>query len=644
MPAVKLENFQGIIPKAPPTLLTPQQAQRADNIRLYGGELLPWRKPSFVYKPANVNPVVSIYHVINTSNGQDRWLTFEADTDVQLGPVPNPQEQRLYMTQAGHAPMKTDWAMLSTGSGPYPASTVPMGVPNPATAPTLAANGTGSGTAITRAYVYTWINMFGTIAEETGPSNAATVNWQSGQTVTVSGFQAPPGAPQNIQYIRIYRTVTGTDPTQVNYYEVAQIPVGTASFVDNISDAAIVGSPLSTVGWGPPPTDLQGLVSLPNGMLAGWSASNQVWFCEPYNPHSWPANYMQPLSFDIVGLAVYEQNLVVMTNTCPYILTGIHPAQMTVTRINLWEPCASKRSIAGDLSGVLYASPNGIVGISSMVQGVITTGLMRRDEWQKWFDAVHMIGAIYNAQYFGFFPDTNGDSFSGGWAIVLDKADNPYMQASVNMDVASFAHAPPCGRMDQYATAVVVDRVNAAMYYVDHLDNTIYQIDGDPLDYQIGDWYSKRFVLARPVNMASIQTDADYEADDTPLYQLVARYETQNQQWLAAHTSGPFGGTLNSTQLNGGGNLTGLGSTMGTLNGSYQIWDVPSIFDFRSVNVKVYADDQLVFTYNPISLDPVRMPANYKCRTWEIEISANFRVRTCALATSMFELGKTGQG
>ena len=63
MPAVKLEGFQGIAPKIGVTQLTQQQAQQADNVRLYGGELLPWHKPSFVYHPnypAGAAPIMSM--------------------------------------------------------------------------------------------------------------------------------------------------------------------------------------------------------------------------------------------------------------------------------------------------------------------------------------------------------------------------------------------------------------------------------------------------------------------------------------------------------------------------------------------------------------------------------------------------------
>lgn len=635
MPAVKLEAFQGIVPKAAKTVLAPTQGQQADNVRLYGGDLYPWRKPKFTFQPKNTNPIVSIYHVVHSSTSDDRWLTFEQDTDVVEGPVPDVAENRLYMTQANSPPSKTNWAMLSTGAGPYPATTVPMGVPNPTGTLGLSASGTGTGTAVTRAYVYTWVNAFGSVSEETAPSNAAAVNWQTGQTITVTRTETPPAAPQNITKWRIYRTVTSSAGT-ASFLMVAELPIATTTFTDNISDAAIPGDPLNTVNFDPPPANLQGLVSMPNGILAGF-VGNEVYFSEPYMPHAWPADYVQPVAYAIVGLAVYEQNLVVMTKGSPYVMTGITPDVMSVTAVKLFEPCVAKRSIAADMSGVCYASPNGLVGISSLVQGVVSSGLMRRQEWQK-YNPTLFTSIVYNGQYFGFAPDTQGTSSSGGWGMILDKSDSSQLAASTKTDVASYANAPPMSQMDYWANAAFVDRTTANLYVVDYHSNYIYQIDGDELDYMIGEWMSKRFILTSPANMSCIQVDADYEASDEPLYELVQRYVTDNTNWLSSNPTSAIHGGVNCMQMNGGGNRTAIGNTMGTVNGSPEIWDMPNVFDFRSCNIQVFAQDVLVYTYNPVSIEPVRMLSGFKAHAWEIKSSANFRVRSISMATSMTEL------
>lgn len=638
MPAIHIEGFQGAIPKMAPTALQNVQAQRADNCRLYGADIDPWRKPFQIYKAAYpvAQPILSIYHMIQQSTGNDRWLTWTLDTDCVDSPVPDPTETRVYYTNA-NGQFKANWAMASSGNGPYPGNQMPMGIPNPVTAPTLAANGTGSGTAVTRAYTYTWVNQFGTILEESAPANAAQVNWQSGQTVTVSGFQAPPGAPYNFQYIRIYRTVTNSAGT-ASYLEVAQIPANQASYVDNLSDAQIPGSALSTIGFTAPPSNMIGLVMMPNGFMAGFFG-NTLCFSEPYLPYAWPAIYQQPLAFSIVGLGVYGQSLVVATIDSPYILTGIHPAQLTVTRVALREPCVAKRSITADMSGVAYASANGLVGISGLVQGIVTNGMTRRTDWQK-MNPTNFTSVIYNGQYFGFHADTIGDSASGGWAEAFDKSENTYLSAATRSDVASFFSGPPKTRLDFWANAAYVDRITAAMYLVNKHDNCIYQMEADPAASLNATWHSKRFILPQPANMSAIQVDADYELTDVPLASLVQRYVLDNQTYLAAHPNTDLGGGVNEKQVNGGGQRQAIGNTMGTVNGSPYIWDIPSLFDFTNLNVRVYASDTLVYTYNPLNLEPVRMYGGFKSRIWEIEVTSNFRVRSLSMATSMEELKK----
>jgi hypothetical protein len=526
--------------------------------------------------------------------------------------------------------------MASTGNGPYPAAHMPMGVPFPTTAPTLAANGTGTGTAVTRAYVYTWVNLFGTVEEESSPSPASEVNWMSGQSITVSGFQAPPAAPYNIQHLRLYRTVVGSTAGVVNYLMVAELPASTTTYTDSISDAALPGDALTSDGYDPPPAGLTGLVIMPNGFLAGFFG-NTVCFSEPFKPHAWPAIYQQPLAMAVVGLGVYEQNLVVATVDTPYVMTGVHPAQLTVTRVAIREPCVAKRSVVSDLSGVAFASSNGLVGISALVQGLISNGLLRRTDWTK-MNPTNFTSAIFDGQYFGYHADTIGDSSTGGWGEIFDRGEGTAFSAAMRADVATYSNGPPKTRLDYWASAVLVDHYTAALYVVNQHDNKIYQIDGDQIESMNAIWHSKRHVLPQPMNMSAIQTDADYELSDVPLLEIVQRYVQDNQTWLAAHPATTLLGSLNTHQLNGGGQRVAIGNTMGTLNGSPLIWDVPSASDFTNLNVRVYASDTLVFTYNPLNLEPMRMPGGFKSRIWEIEITSNFRVRSLSMATTMAEL------
>ena len=629
MPVIDLRNFQGEVPKMGPSNLDPNQAQRATNCRVVSGELRPLKRPVKVFDPAN--QPVSIYRI---SNGADsRWLTFTRDTDTVASPLADVTDFRVYYTD-GVQPRKTNWNLATTNGtnvvGPFPVASYPMGVPNPTIAPTLAVTGTGTGTAATRAYVYTYLNQFGSLVEESGPSPATLVNWQSGQTVNVSGL--PTTVPnQNVTAKRLYRTVAGTSGSI--YEWVADIPIGTATYADSLTDLQIPGAPLPSATWVPPPDNLQGLISIGNGVLAGF-VGNTLYFSEPYKPHAWPVQYTLTFPARIVGLGMAGAQLVVCTEQFPWLVTGTAPGNMSQQPVTIYEPCVSKRSIVSDLTGCLYASPNGLVGISSIIQGVITDKLIEREAWAA-FNPTTMIGSIYDGRYCGFYtipsdiPQQDGASSSlGGRCMVMDKADEPIRALYTHMDVAGFALAPPLTFLEFYALGAYTDRQTGNLYAVNQADNAIYQIDGDAVNTMQSNWKSKRFIFNSPVNMALIQVDAKYDVLDDldALNQQVAAIKAANE---AIFATGEIHGALATSAFN-----------TQQFNGS-MLQDIPETGDVFSFQVLVYAGGKLLCTYNPADNEPMRLPSGFRSQVWEVEIAANYPVRSVTMATSMKELRDT---
>lgn len=626
MPVIDLRNFQGEVPKMGPSALDPTQAQRATNCRVVSGELRPLRKPVKVFSPAN--QPVSIFRISNGASSA--WLTFTQDTDIVQGVVPDVSDNRVYYTD-GIAPRKTNWNMAtnfgSNSIGPFPLAYYNMGIANPVGSPGLTPVGSGSGTAVTRAYVYTYLETFGALVEESGPSPAGTVNWLTGQSITVSSLPATGPAGNNVTGLRIYRTVTGT--TTAIYEWVGDVAIGTTTYSDTLSDAQIPGTPLPSLTWVPPPATLRGLISMGNGVLAGF-VGNTLYFCEPYKPHAWPVQYTLTFPSTIVGLGMSGSSLVVCTDQMPWLVTGTSPGNMSQTPITILEPCVSKRSIVSNLTGMLYASPNGLVGISSIIQGVITDKLIEREAWQT-MNPQTMIGAIYDGRYVGFYtlptgtPQTDGYSLNlGGRAMVMDKADEPIRALYTRMDVASFALAPPLTFMDFYALGAYTDRQTGNLYAVSQQDYGIYQIDGDPVNTMTANWKSKRFIYAAPVNMAAVLADADF---NDPLYQAIANQVAAiiaaNQTiFTTGDTFGPVAtNAWNAQQFNGS-----------------LLQDIPTAADTQNFQILVYANGKLLIQYNPQDNEPIRLPDGFRAQVWEIEITANYPVRSVTLATSMKEL------
>ena len=641
MTTVSISGFSGISPRTGPTLLAQNQAQQASNIKLQSGECRPWQNPIKVYTPVQ-SAIVSIYKLLGPA-GATQWLEFTTDTDIVSAPLADTTDYRVYYTSSGFSPRKTNWALATSGvTGAYPRAYYNMGVPTPAAAPTLSASG-GSAPTEVRAYVYTYLSTFGSLTEESAPSPAQLVTCNtSGATVTISGWSTAPttAANYNITGIRIYRTVTGASTVTYQYVDQISVTPATGAVVSGSTSTggvvlsgttygdtytvAQLGTAIVSTNYTPPPSALQGLVAMPNGMLAGFT-SNQVWFCEPYLPHAWPTAYMQAVDAPIVGLGVYGNTLVVCTTRNPYLMTGTTPSQISVERLPMPQPCISKRSIAFDQYGVLYASPNGLVGIGAGIQDLVTTPLYTRDDWQL-LQPSTMQGVVYNNLYIGFYVSQSGTRSS----IVMARNDTPTLVT-----------------FDYPANAVFVERSTGYIYAVSNVDNCIYQLDADATSSTTYQWKSKRFIQSHPVNFSALKVTADFAALALP----------STSTAVAIYDAAVFAATLSPLTSNGGDMNGGLQSGLitntdpffnspplpyGTIN-TYMVNGsaldpTPANSDVHFVAVQVYADSVLVFSTGITSNEPIRMPANTKAYAWEVLISGTAPCRQFSMATSISEL------
>ncbi len=294
-----------------------------------------------------------------------------------------------------------------------------------------------------RSYVYTYISEYG---EESAPSPPTTaIGWSNG-TWTIDLFQPPAdqlGVTRNLTKLRLYRTITalsgGTTYYQVTGTDGDDLPITTAQYVDVISDDVIVNNnQLQSQLWTPPPEGLQGLVVMPNGVLAGWQA-NEIWFSEPYRPHAWPPSYVQTTEYPIVGLGVTGNSLVAATSGAPYVTTGVFPGAMTAMKIQNSEPCHSRKSIVGNNDGVYYASKNGLILVTQYGQVKnVTETWITREKWQQLTPQSSLVAVLLNSCYFAYQVGPNGNE--GGQGV---RGFTVEMNAS---DAESFTIWPQPGR------------------------------------------------------------------------------------------------------------------------------------------------------------------------------------------------------
>lgn len=282
-----------------------------------------------------------------------------------------------------------------------------------------------------RSYVYTYLTEYG---EESAPSPATVVSGWANGTWTIELSQPPPdqiGVTRNIKFIRLYRTVTATGGN-TTYFQVTgtdgtDLDVTTAQYVDIITDDVVVlNNQLQSQLWTPPPEGLQGFVVMPNGMMAAWQG-NEVWFCEPYRPHAWPASYVQTSEYPIVGLGVSANSVVAATTGAPYVLAGTAPAQMAALKIQNSEPCHSRKSVLGNSDGVYYCSRNGLIlvtpygGVTNVTEMWVT-----REKWQQLTPQSNVVAVFLASMYFAFQRGDNGNEGGlgqRGFSVELNIAD-----------------------------------------------------------------------------------------------------------------------------------------------------------------------------------------------------------------------------
>jgi hypothetical protein len=600
MAGLKLTAFAGIVPRASSTLLKDNEAQIAENAKLYSGELRSWNSPGSLAIPVPVRPgTLSIYKHF-TSDGDDLWLSWTADVNVVPGPIFATTEYPIYYTGDGN-PKKTNAALASSGAGPYyPGDWLEMGVPNPTTAPTPS----NPGGSESRVYLYTFISMFGSIEEESGPSPASgVISVNPGSSVTVSGLPAAaPAGKYNITKIRLYRSVTGSNSTP--YLRVADINIGTTTFVDSVT-ATGLGQVLPSANYSPPPVGMTGLVAMANGILAGFRG-NEIFFSEPFKPHAWPAEYALTVEFPVVGLASFGESLVAATKGNPTIITGSTPASMSQAKVPIYEPCVSKRSVAADDTGAMYASPNGIIKISQGFAGNATRGLMTRAEWQH-YNPTGMLGTVLDGRYY-LFCDLDDEGLKG--ALILDRNES----------------ASPLTITTLHTSAAHVEPLSAALHVVENNEIKIWE--GDALNFIPYEWKSKMFILPRPLNFGAAQIEANF--DDVA---LTLALQQQRAQTIAANQAF-FNSTSDLRSTISRDNTIGsnviVGSAMAPL---------PSVeISGRFIQLRVFCQQKQVAFIEVKDSKPFRLPSGFKGDRWEFSFAGNVPIRHLKVAETSREL------
>lgn len=710
MTGFKVDNFGGVIPRLGARLLPNNGAQIAQNVKLFSGELRSWLRQTLIDTPTKGGNLQSMYRMYSGLN--DYWLAWDDDVDVVKGLIAGDTSFKLYYTgdsTGSGGPKKTNLALATTGGTDYPHDYLELGVPAPGSGPSVIGTGGTSTISVTRVYTYTYVTNTASWAEEGPPSPTGTGTGRSDATWVISNLSTGTAGKYAFDggIKRIYRTLTDNGGNTNYQLALDNVPIATTSTNDTVADADLgVICPTFINGivnseWVAPPSDMTGLIALPNGMIAGFSG-NQVCFCEPFRPHAWPIRYRLATNFDIVSLGVYGQTLIVTTKGFPYAIIGSRPDSMAMARIEENQPCVAKRSTVSFPFGVAWATPDGLAlaGVGGAINAI--EPYMKRDEWRTLCSPESIIAHQFQNVYFGFFTRAGI-----GLNFVFDRTNPQGPLTFGNYSVQGAWNDPETSKL----------------YLLQN--GSIFEWDSDTINNSPFDWKSKVFVTPNPLNFGAALIDADYSelAEQQSIEDQMAADAAFNLTIIGTATNGPDESNLNlwaaltsyTTETGSGapaaivrstnGNYMAMCIVAGTssniepawpasmggtatdgtvrwkrvhdlqgvtkgslrggalqshiraapydpivdgvglhkdgfpLRGSLLVGGVYPEFDARTLTFQAYADGVLRSTQNVTSRNPIRLPRGFKSDTWEFRLTGNVNVRYFKVAESSQELG-----
>ena len=448
-----------------------------------------------------------------------------------------------------------------------------------------------AGTVTPREYVFTYLTEWD---EESIPSEkSAVVFVKEGQTVNISGLPATwtHGAGYNTtaMKVRVYRSVAGV--TETTFFRVAELSLGTTTFVDDI-DVSTLDEILTSEDNDAPPSDLKGLMAIHNNMIVGFTGST-LCFSEPGSPHAWPIKYRRQVDAEIVGLGAYGTTVLVLTNRTPWKVDGNNPEAVSMARTDYILPCISKRSIINIGFGVVWSSTGGLAVYSTNIGTDYLTKNVH--SWTTWPEAVTpsaLFGAYYRGRYFGS-DGTNTFLFErndqvGGHLV---QSDIRFTAAHYKSDTDSF-------------------------YYVDGPNVYLWNSpDRAPLTL---DWKSKVFTTENYINLGAARVIADYNQEFPSSYidDINADIEAVNQALIDGGVDmlGALGGSYANEHQVAGSNLL-----------------PQDVFNY-AVAFQLFVNKVLVFSTIRYNSDPFRLPTGYRADTFEFRVATNVRIRAVHLA------------
>ena len=600
MAGLKLEGFQGLVPRTSARLLPVMAATTARNTKLLQGELRGFRAPREIADLTDQYFDVRRVFRVKDSEGfgyGDTWLAFDSrDVDVVRSPIINDSFDRYYWAGDGRPQYNTALRIFNEEDSYF------LGVPTPTIAPTVTPP---VGTDATRAYVYTFVSAYG----EEGPPSPPTLATGTTGTWALSGMQTvvPDASDRNITLKRIYRTVPGNNSS--TFFFVDEIPVADATYNDDEPDDTVAANNvLESTTWEEPPNDLEGWAVMPGGYMVGWKG-RRLCFSEPYRPHAWPPEYELSTEFPIKGLVVWGTTLIIGTESQPYMGQGVHPASFTMQKMDAVEPCLSRRGMVATVAGAYYPSINGLVLVNSSGVSVITQDILTKEEWAT-YNPSDIFAAQLGLQYIAFNSETFGFVF------------NPTEPATKLVELDRFSGVLGI-ETDKYSGNVML-----------LMQNRVWDWDPEGSERLFWRWKSKVFQTQKPVNFGAIRLNFDDGENDVS-DDILTYYFPYNEDRFAAGPLNTLGGHCLCGPAQGVGLVPGWTEPelRAPLGGDLLYPITRMLFQQPAVRLTVYCGARGVILDTVVNEERiVRVPAGFKSDLWQFEMVGNTNVYSVQIA------------
>jgi len=504
MTGFKLQTFSGQAPKVYARLLPDDMAQVATNCRLDSGRLEPWKEnssSSITFATGSISAATkSIY-----KHSSSVWIASNSEIDVARSPIAEDPHERIYITGGSSGFPQMTTAQIVGNSTYYR-----LGIPKPADLTSVTLSPAASGNVNTevpqsRSYIFTYISYYGEEGVNCDAEAAQVVDVHTDQTVVLD-FPPNPSGSYNLLKKRVYRTdANGT------YRFVGDVGIATDTFSDAVLDVNL-GEEIPTITFDAPADDVSadhpegpmlGLVSMPNGIFAGF-AGQTVFFSEAFQPHAYPDEYKLTVKSDIVALAPLNTGLLVLTKEKPAIIQGLEPSSMSMMEVDSSLSCVAKRSVVDMGEFVMYSSPDGLVMATEGGLSLVTEQTFTRDQWQEYTPS-SIVAFQWEGHYVAFY---NNGTESKGFIFDPRGGKNSFV------------------KLDFYATAGFNDLESDSLYLVVGGSLVVFAEGSSNENFT---WRGKKFYNPRPINPAVAKVECDSYSPN-PTFKLYADGELKHTQ------------------------------------------------------------------------------------------------------------------